>query len=554
LTDTLGWFAASGSIALVVAVIARRYNVGFALPVMAVGALVGSVPIGPSAPLHPEVTLIAVLAPLVFGEALGSSYLDIRRVSRPVLALAVGLVLVTTVTIGLVVSWAASVPLALGFALGAILAPTDAVAVATIARKAALPRRLVSILEGESLVNDGTGLTALRVAVIAGSAGSIALWQVGVVLLLSIVGGVLVGLLGGWFLARVMAASRDVVAANALLLIAPFVVYLVAESIEGSGILAVVIAALYAAHAQTSDPRQTGRLHSGIVWRQVTFMLQAFAFFVVGLEIPDTFMRLSPEQIRLVVIVILGVVLLLIVTRMAFIMASIHLSKSWRAARDYRLAFLAGWAGARGPVSGMAALSIPVTLQEGTFNTYRDVLLATTFGVIVVSMLLAQTLGPLARWLGVQQEDERGSIVRIKGALAHAALKQLEEAEQEATMAGRPIPESVIAPLEALVEARLEALRAEGSGVAGPSADGSPADGSMGDGPDDGRANASARVGLDAAAARRMGFDLQVLMVRAEQEELVRMRDEEGIPDAIIRPMLADLDARLHGLSAGRGG
>ncbi|MFM8896841.1 MAG: cation:proton antiporter, partial [Actinomycetales bacterium] len=120
--DSLAWFAGSATIALVAAVIARRLNVGFALPVLAVGAVVGSLPVGPNAPLHPEVVLVAVLAPLVFGEALGSSDLDIRRVSRPVLALAVGLVVVTTATVGFTVSWATSVPLALGIALGAILA------------------------------------------------------------------------------------------------------------------------------------------------------------------------------------------------------------------------------------------------------------------------------------------------------------------------------------------------------------------------------------------------------------------------------------------------
>lgn len=538
MNDSLAWFASAGAIALGVAVVARHLSMGFALPVLAVGAVVGSLPFGPNAPLNPEVVLIAVLAPLVFGEALGSSYLDIRRVSRPVLALAVGLVLFTTVTIGLVVSWAASVPMALAFALGAVLAPTDAVAVATIARRAALPRRLVSILEGESLVNDGTGLTALRVAVIAGTAGTITLWQVGWVLLLSILGGLLVGLAGGWVLARIMANSRDVVATNALLLIAPFVVYLLAEQLEGSGILAVVIAALYIAHAQTSNPSQMGRLQSGIVWRQVTFILQAFAFFVVGLEIPDTFRRLDLDQVRTVVMVIAGVVLLLILTRMAFIMVAVSLRKSGEPDRDYRLAFLAGWAGTRGPVSGMAALSIPFAVEGGPFTEYRDTLLATTFGVIVVTMVLAQTLAPLARWMKIKPDDEAGTIARVNAALAHAALRQLEEAEQEASMKGTPIPTSVVAPLQAQVDARLEGLRVSGE-EAGERA-GKSVQGEV-DQPDVG-------------SMRRMSLELEMLMVRAEQEELVRMRDEEGVPDAIVRPMLARLDARLQVLLASGSG
>lgn len=518
--ENLTWFAASGAIALIVAAMARQFGFGMALPIMFVGAVVGSLPIGPNAPVHPELALVTVLAPLVFGEALGSSYLDIRRVSRAVLALAIGLVLVTTIAVGFVVSWAVGLPLALGLALGAILAPTDAVAVSTIARKAALPRQLVSILEGESLVNDGTGLTALRVALIAATAGSIALWQVGIVLLTSVVGGVVVGLAGGWLLALIMAKSRDSVAANALLLIAPFVVYLVAERVEGSGILAVVIAALYAAHAQTSDPRQSGRLQNGIVWRHVTFILQAFAFLLVGLELPDTFGRLDSGQVPLVLGLVLGVVLLLIITRMAFILAMVRLRRAPAAERDFRLAFLAGWAGARGPVSGMAALSIPLMLDDGSALPYRDVLLATTFGVITVTLLLSQTLGPLARWMKVQPDDERELVQRIETALAHAALQQLEDAEQQAAMEGEPIPRSVTEPLHQRVEERLSLARAE---------------------PQQGQEHPATTT-----------IALAQLMVRAEQEELIRLRDDEGIPDAIVRPMLRTLDLRAQTLLTGR--
>jgi len=247
------------------------------------------------------------------------------------------------------------------------------------------------------------------------------------------------------------------------------------------------------------------------------------------MEIPDTFMRLSMDQVRIVLIVVVGVVALLIITRMAFIMASVRLGKSWRATRDYRLAFLAGWAGARGPVSGMAALSIPFTLEDGSSFAYRDTLLATTFGVILVTMLLAQTLGPMARWMKVEPDDEQETVSRINAALAHAALKQLEEAEQQAAMEGHPIQDEVIGPLQAQVASRLDALRA--SAPAGP-------DGQVGT--------------TDAIEIRRTSIELEMLMVRAEQEELVRMRDEEGIPDAIVRPILTTLDASLQALSAGR--
>ncbi|MSY97938.1 MAG: hypothetical protein F2701_04375, partial [Actinobacteria bacterium] len=207
--STLGWFAASALIAVVVAILARQRGWGMALPVLAIGVVVGVLPIGPDAAPDPEFFLIAILAPLVFGEALGSSFLDIRRVRRPVLILAVGLVIATTLAVGGVALWISAMPVAVALALGAVLAPTDAVAVSTVARKASLPRGLVSILEGESLVNDGTALTALRVAVVATLAGSITALQISVVFLLAVAVGIGVGLAGGWLLSFVISKSND---------------------------------------------------------------------------------------------------------------------------------------------------------------------------------------------------------------------------------------------------------------------------------------------------------------------------------------------------------
>ena len=140
MNGTLSWFAVSTALAIGVALVTRQRGWGMALPVLAAGAITGLLPFGPDAPLNPEVALVAVLAPLVFGEALGSSYLDIRRVRRPVLILAIGLVIATTAAIGFAVVAVSAIPLSLALALGAILAPTDAVAVSAVARRASLPR------------------------------------------------------------------------------------------------------------------------------------------------------------------------------------------------------------------------------------------------------------------------------------------------------------------------------------------------------------------------------------------------------------------------------
>ena len=230
--------AISGVLAVVLAALLRQLGWSMSLPLVAAGALLGVAPFGPDSIPDPGIVLVAILAPLVFGEALGSSYLDLRKVARPVLILAIGLVIVTTLTVGAVGFFIAALPLAVAFALGAVLAPTDAVSVSNAAKRASLPRRLVAILEGESLVNDGTGLTALRVAVTAAVAGSVTLGQVGIDFSLAVVSGILVGLGSGLAMSWLLRHSNDLIPANALVIVAPFLIYIGAEQIDGSGILA----------------------------------------------------------------------------------------------------------------------------------------------------------------------------------------------------------------------------------------------------------------------------------------------------------------------------
>ncbi len=514
---TLGWFTAAAGIAILVALFTRQRGWGMALPVLGVGALVGLLPGGLAAPPDPEIILLAILAPLVFGESLGSSFLDLRKVSRPVLVLAIGLVLVTTLSVGWVMLAVTAVPVSLAFALGAILAPTDVVAVSNVARSASLPRKLVSILEGESLVNDGTGLTVLKVAIAAAVAGGLTLGQVGLTFVLAVVCGVGVGLIGGWILTWVSARSKDAVAANSLTLVAPFALYLAAERIEGSGILAVVVAAVYLAHAQTSGIKRTGRVQGATLWRHLTFALQAMAFFLVGMELVDTIQVLSPQHIDWLIALVILITLTLIVTRMVFIV----ITSRFGALRgdvtpNWKTTLLAGWAGARGPVSGMAAFSIPIALANGDPMPDRNLVLATTFAVIVVTLLLSQTLAPLARALKITAEDEGDRIAQVETALAHAALRRLEAEEEAAAIRGEPVPADVSRALRAEVENRIT------------------------------RINESADEPVTDLHGLRT--QLERLMIRAEQEELLRIRSEEGLPDAIVRPILNDLDVRAISL------
>ena len=519
MNETFVTLAISAVVAVGVGVLTRQRGWGMALPLIVAGLAVSLLPIGPDNLPDPEIILIVILAPLVFGEALNSSYLDLRKVSRPVLALAVGLVITTCLVVGGVVVSVVAMPLAMAVALGAVLAPTDAVAVSAVAKRASLPRRLVSILEGESLVNDGTGLTALRVAVIAAVAGSVSALQVGGFFALAVIGGVGVGALSGTVLSWVLRKTNDVVAANALIIVAPFAIYFFAEEVDGSGILAVVVAALLIAHRQHSEPGGTSRLQSTTVWKHITFILQAMAFFMIGLETPEVVQRLSSEEEMQVLLLIPIVVVTLIITRAAFL-ALMVLTNRARGNRDsvvstWTSAALLSWAAARGPVSGLAAFSIPLVMASGAPLPYRDVVMGVSFGVIVVSLLLAQTLGPMARLLKVGTDHDEVVLQQVETALARAALDRLEAAVREAEAMNEPIPPSVVEFLRAEHEARIELLS-----------------------PVESEDSTQFRTDQQIAVA------VESAMIRAEQEELLRMRDEEGIPDAIVRPVLRKLDLR----------
>ena len=517
MTDTFITLGGSAAIAVLVALVARRLNWNAPLVLIIAGAVIGPLPIGPTAPPNPETILVVVLAPLVFGEALSSSYLDLRRVRRPVLLLAIGLVIATTLVVGWVTVAIVAIPLAPAFALGAILAPTDAVAVGSVARKAGLPRYLVSVLEGESLVNDGSGLTLLKVAVVAAAAGSVTGLQVSAYFIFAVVGGVGVGAVGGLLASWLLRRSSDVVAVNSFVVVIPFVLYVAAEEIRGSGILAVVVSALIIAHAQNSVAAHAGRMQSVTLWKHVTFILQSLAYFLVGLELSSVVGNLMETHTSKVLLLVPAIVIALIATRVLFVFAMVTLGRAATRLPTrqplWRGAVVASWAGSRGPVSALAAFSVPLVYETGKEVPYRDVILATTFCVIVVSVILSMTIAPLARALKVSSEDEVEATRRIEAMLARAALDRLSEIEMTLEASGTPMPMSISNHLREVAERRL---------IDDQSDDQDLARGSEGQ--------------LLVQTARAM--------VRAEQEEILRMRSEDGLPDALARKILRTLDLR----------
>jgi len=505
-------------VAVLLAGFCRNRGWSTAIPLLLAGIIVGVAPFGPEGVADPEFVLVLVLAPLVFGEGLTSSIVDLRRVSRPVMALAVGLVVFGAVVVGFVAQMVVpGVPVTMAFALGAILGPTDAVAVSATARKAGLPRRLVNVLEGESLVNDGTALTLLRVCSVAAAAGSVTASEGALILAASVLGGGLVGLAAGLLLMWMVRRSRDTTVANGTILLAPLPIYLAAETVEGSGILAVVVAALVVAHGTSSAVQYTGRLQATSLWLTITFVLQSAAFFLVGLEIPLVIEQMPSSQIRTLLYVVPVVFGSLVAARFVFVYLMTHLRGHVRGDRAW---LVAAWAGTRGPVSALAAFTLPVTTEAGSAIPYRELVISVTFGVVLLSLLLAPTVAWLARAVDLPHDDDTGVKRRVRVSLARASLDRLEQIEETSQRTGEPLSPDLVERLRAAAEERLH----RAAKVA-----------ELGDAPRPASQKAVKQIGAE--------------MMRAEHEELLRLRDREGLPDEIVREVQQEIDVRLRALS-----
>jgi len=267
--------------AVVIAAVARRRGWPAPLLLVAAGLLVS--PLVPPVRLDPELVLFVFLPPLLYSAAFDSSYLRLRDVKRSVALLSVGLVLFTAAAVGLVVHlMLPEMPMAAAFALGAIIAPPDAVAAVAVGRRLGLPRRTLTILVGESLFNDATALTAYRVAIAAVVGGTLDLWGGAWQFLVAAAGGVAIGLALAFVFAWLLERTRDSLVENTLMLLVPFAAYLAAESVHASGVISVVLVGLHLGNRMHLRGFGT-RLVSDAVWKVSDFFLETIVFALIGL-------------------------------------------------------------------------------------------------------------------------------------------------------------------------------------------------------------------------------------------------------------------------------
>jgi Na+/H+ antiporter len=390
------------------------------------GLALGFVPGMPTITLPPDVVLVAVLPPLLYLSAYRTSLRDLRANSRAIAVLAIGLVAATTVTVALVahtavdhMSWSAA------FALGAVVAPTDPIAATAIMRRLGVPRRLVSIIESESLVNDGTALVLFRVAVVAAVSGQFSIFDVSWRFVWAVVGGIGIGLIVGFVVAETRRRIDNPPVEVTISLMTGYFAFIPATAVSASGVISVVTAGVYLGWRTPELTSVQSRLQGEALWNIVAFVLNALVFTLVGLQlssITDTLTGLSAGQLAWYALLVTGTV---IVTRIVWVPIF-----SWRHKhKPFTHTFLLSWAGMRGAVSLAAALSIPLVTDAGAPFPHRDLIIFLTFTVILGTLVVqGLTLPALIRALRIEpdtSEEEEDPTARIRA--AEAAVERLDE-------------------------------------------------------------------------------------------------------------------------------
>jgi CPA1 family monovalent cation:H+ antiporter len=476
---------------VLIALAARRLQrVPHAVALVVGGVGVGLLPFAPDVHLEPDLIFLAFLPAILYPTAFRFAAEDVRANLRPIGFLAVGLVLATMAAIAAVLHWTIGVPWAAGFAIGAVLAPTDAVAATAVIRSSGAPDRLSTILEGESLVNDGTALTALRIA-IAAVGGSFALGSALGEFVLVALGGAAIGAVLGWATSELRRRVDDLELESAIAVLLAYGAFIVAERIGVSGILATVFAGLVMGRRSGEVVSAETRLRGMSFWTVTQFLAESILFLLIGLQfaqiLDEPATRGAAELVGLTVLVAATA----LAVRLAWMFTVPYFSGLLRrgnralgALISGRERVVIGFAGLRGAVSVAAALSIPATVGGSEFPE-RGTLLAIALGAIVVLLLVpAIGLPVLLRAVGLAgtggaAERERAA----RAALAEAALRRTEELAAEDSP-----PEDLLMALREPYEWRLAHLRGGDAGT---------------DDEPDGRSQAFRRMRQEVVAAQR---------------------------------------------------
>ncbi|MFI9205086.1 Na+/H+ antiporter [Streptomyces sp. NPDC053048] len=501
---------------------ARRTPVPAPLLLVAAGLVASYVPGVPDYTLDPDIVLPLLLPPLLHTAALDSSYLDLRANMRPVALLSVGYVLFATLAVGYVAAHVVpGLPPAAALVLGAVVAPPDAVAATAIARRLGLPSRITTILQGESLVNDATAITAYRVA-LAAALGEGVGWAEGIrEFAVAAAGGIGVGLVLMVPIHWLRTHVREPLLQNTLSLLIPFAAYAAAEQVEASGVLAVVVVALYLGHRSWQVDFAT-RLQEEAVWKVVAFVLESAVFALIGLQLPVVLRGLGEYGVAEAAGYAVAVFGAVVVIRYLWVFPATFVPR-WLSGRirerepetNWKAPVVVGWAGMRGVVSLAIAFSIPVATHDGVPFPARNLILFLTFTTVIGTLVVqGLTLPVLIRWLRLPRRDAGALTLaeaQAQSEASSAAERRLEELLADERNA---LPEPLAERLRAVLERRRNAVWERLGAV----------DERTGESVDD--------------TYRRLAGEV----IAAERGVFVALRDARRIDDEMLRTLLRRLD------------
>jgi monovalent cation/hydrogen antiporter len=422
-------------------VLAPLLRVPYPILLVLGGLALGFVPGIPHVGLRPDVVLVAILPPLLYSAAFFTSLRDLRRNVRPLSLLAVGLVLATTVSVAAVCHTAISgLSWPVCFVIGAIVAPTDAVAATAIASRLGLPRRLVMLIEGESLINDATALVAYAFAVTAVLTGSFSLWHAAWRFVVDVVGGIAIGLVVGYVIRQIRRRLDHSPSEIAIALLSGYFAYLPAEAAGVSAVLAAVTVGIYVGWYTPELTTVQTRLQGDAVWGILTFLLNALLFGLVGLQLRPILDALSGRSTASLIADAVIVSAAVIVTRFLWVYPTTYVPRFlFRTIRErdpyppWQYPTLIGWAGLRGAVSLAAALALPLTTNLGDPFPDRDLVIYLAFCVILATLVLQGLSLPILIRVLRLKDDGLAAKEETKARIhaAEAALTRLDELASE---------------------------------------------------------------------------------------------------------------------------
>jgi monovalent cation/hydrogen antiporter len=449
------------------ALLARRISIAPAILLLLAGILLAFVPGMPTLELPPEVVLLLVLPPLIYSASVAMSWREFKHNLRTIILLAVGSVIFTAFAVAAATHYLIGLPWEVGFLLGAIVAPPEAVAPLAVARRLGMPRRIMVVLEGEGLANDATALILYRFALAAILSGTFSLSKATGTFGAIVAGELAFGAAVGWLSLRARHWARDPQVEITLSLITPYIAYWLPEHFGGSGVIATVACGLYMSWNGPLLISSATRLQGIFFWDLVIYLIEGLLFLLTGFQMRLLYEKSKAFPLDDILIITALVAAIVIVARFAWVYPAIYLprvlSKSLRR-RDpsppWQWAFILSFAGLRGAVSLAAALALPFTLANGDAFPYRDLILFVSFGVIFVTLVgLGLSLPSVVRLLGLLQAGRAEHIAEHESEIAArrealgVALQSLDALTQD-----RELSDEVVRLLRARHETRASQL------------------------------------------------------------------------------------------------